>query len=444
MMIYVKRSGLLFFLLLVLNFVLAIFVVVSVDVGGAENLLYKCFLVGMTLLLGFFCFQGRYKSPLNIPSLVSISVFFFMWARPFLTIFFDKAVVEAGIVLSENSVRQSVVTLALGFIFIVFGYLLSGRLSFALAGRLVTLSTFTLSRFANGVIIFLALFSGSFFLIKSFFVAREYIGGDYFEALEDPEFHAHIFTFFIAKSLLLLWALFGKYSNRLMVISLIWLFFSVGFLMIGLRGYFFIYLFLFVFVYGVEKRISYVFLVLLGVGSLFFANVLLEYRLGFQVSSGVLEKISQTLHGQGASFEVLYGAVNFSNELDECLNSTAEEFGICVDQVRHINFVSGGFSTSFFAEAFYQGWIFYIFWCLVFGFFVRVLDSVVFLYKEGRFSGRNQAFIIFMILSVVPTLVYFSRSSMYGVLMKFIQVGVVVLVLAVMTMQVKKYCGVPR
>ncbi|MBC3303294.1 hypothetical protein H0Z09_19385 [Pseudomonas sp. SWRI18] len=445
-MFYVRRSELLFGVLLMLNFVLAIFVMgtMSVSGGGAGDILYKIFLISMTVLLGRFCLEGRYKSPLSIPSLVSISVFFFMWARPFLTLFFNKEVVEAGIVLGENSIRQTVVNLALGFIFIATGYLLSGRFSSVIVARFATLSTFSLSRLANGVIIFLGLSSGVFFLVKSFIVAQKYIGGNYFEALENPEFHAHIFTFFIAKNLLLLWGILGKHSNRLMIISIIWMVFSIGFLFIGLRGYFFVYLFLFIFVYGLEKRISYGFLILLGVGSLFFANILLEYRLGFQVSTGVLEKISQTLHGQGASFEVLYGAVNFSNELERCLNSTTREFGVCVDQVRYINFASGGFSTSFFAEAYYRGWVFYMFWCLLFGCFVRILDGIVFIYKEGQLAYKNQGFAIFLILSVLPTLVYFSRSDMYGVSMKFLQVGMVVFVLSVLTEHIKRYRGVPR
>lgn len=445
-MMFVKRSELVFFLFLLFNFILTVFVALSIDenAGDFGGGLFNAFLVSITVLLVFFCFQGSYQSPLNITSLVSISIFFFMWARPFLSLFFDKDIVEAGIVLNESSVRVSVVILALGFIFIASGHLFSERLTSKLSRILVDFPVFTLSRLVSGFIIFLASCSGVYFLVKSYILANKYMVGDYFAALEIPEFHAHIFTFFIAKNLLLLWGVFGKHPNRLLVISFIWVFFAVGFLMIGLRGYFFVYLFLFIFVYGLERRINYVFLMTLGLGSLIFANILLEYRLGFEVASGVVDKISQTLHGQGASFEVLYGAVNFSDALRECLNSTSEAFGICVDQARRINFVSGGFSTSFFAEAYYQGWFFYIVWCLLFGCLVRTLDGAVAFYKNGRSIDGNHGGVVFVILSVLPSLVYFSRSNMYEFSLKFLQVGMVLVVVAIVMAHIKKYRGSTR
>lgn len=390
-MIIVNRRELLFGLFLLLNFILAVFVFLASDDVNSYigDLIFNVFLVSVTALLVLFCFQGNYKGALSIASLVSISIFFFMWARPFLTLFFDKDVVEAGIVLGESSVRKSIVILALGFIFIASGYLFSRRLSFRLAKGLIRIPVYKLPRLANGAFIFLALCSGIFFLAKSFAVAQKYMVGDYFAALENPEFHAHIITFFIAKNILLLWGVFGRHPNRLLIISFVWVFFALGFLMIGLRGYFFAYLFLFVFVYGLERRINYFFLLVLGVLSLFFANILLEYRLGFQVANGVMAKISQTLHGQGASFEVLYGAVNFDGAVNDCLNSTNQSFGVCVDQARRINFVSGGFSTSFFAEAYYRGWLFYLFWCLLFGCLVRTLDGVVAMYKESNMASEK-------------------------------------------------------
>ncbi|SFA81177.1 hypothetical protein [Pseudomonas sp. NFPP24] len=440
-MIIVKRNELAFGFLLLFNFVLTVLVALSIseETGGVEAFLFNIFLVSTTALLVFFCFQGAYKNPLNITSLVSISIFFFMWARPFLTLIFDKDIVEAGIVLGESSVRKSVVILAMGCIFIFSGHFFSSRLTSRLSRALVEFPVFTLSRLTSGFIIFLASCSGMYFLGKSYVLASKYMVGDYFAALENPEFHAHILTFFIAKNILLLWGIFGKNSNRLLIISFIWVFFAVGFLMIGLRGYFFVYLFLFVFVYGLERRINYIFLVALGLGSLIFANILLEYRLGFEVATGVVDKISQTLHGQGASFEVLYGAVNFGNAVRECLNSTNEAFGICVDQARHINFVSGGFSTSFFAEAYYQGWVFYIFWCLLFGCLVRALDGAVAFYKDNRSACGNHGGVIFLILSVLPNLVYFSRSSMYEFLFKFLQVSMVLMVMAIVMTYIKRY-----
>lgn len=445
-MILVKRGELAFGLFLLFNFILTIFVILALSHEGSclEDYLYNTFLVSITALLGFFCFQGNYKSPLSIASLVSISIFFFMWVRPFLTLFFDKDVVEAGIVLSRRSIHESVVILALGILFIVSGYILGERLGLKLVRRLVTVRTPSLPRLVNSFIIILALCSGLFFLAKSYMLAQQYMVGDYFAALENPEFHAHIFTFFIAKNLLLLWGLFGKHHNRILIISFLWMFFALGFLMIGLRGYFFTYLFLFVFVYGLERRINYMFLITLGVGSLVFANVLLEYRLGFELASGVIGRISQTLHGQGASFEVLYGAVNFDSAVGECLSSTSQSFGVCVDQARSINFVSGGFSTSFFAEAYYKGWLFYIFWCLLLGYLVRSLDGVVALYKEGKAGINNSGAILFLILSVLPNLVYFSRSSMYEFLLKFLQVAIVLMVVAIVMAHVKRSRGVFR
>ncbi|CRM17752.1 hypothetical protein [Pseudomonas sp. 24 R 17] len=445
-MILVKRSELIFGLFLLFNFILTLFVALTLGEEGSYigGFLFNMFLVSITLLLGHFCFQGNYKGALSIPSLVSISIFFFMWARPFLTLFFDKDVVEAGIVLGESSVSKSIVILALGFIFIAFGYLVTQGVSLKLARGLVKIPVLAMPRLVNGVVIFFALCSGTYFLAKSFILAQKYMVGDYFAALENPEFHAHIFTFFIAKNLLLLWGVFGRDSNRLLIISFVWVFFALGFLMIGLRGYFFAYLFLFVFVYGLERQINYFFLMALGIGSLIFANMLLEYRLGFEVASGVMAKISQTLHGQGASFEVLYGAVNFDSAVTHCLKSTDQSFGICVDQARSINFASGGFSTSFFAEAYYQGWLFYLLWCLLLGCLVRTLDWVVAIYKENRTAPGNHGGVIFLVLSVLPNLVYFSRSNMHEFLLKFLQVSIALVIIGVVLANVNKYRGVSR
>ncbi|WP_312491803.1 hypothetical protein [Pseudomonas cremoris] len=443
-MILVKRSELLFCLFLLFNFILAVAVALTLneELGFFVEALFNVFLVSITALLVVFSFQGNYKSTLSISSLVSVSIFFFMWARPFLTLFFDKDVVEAGIVLGESSVRKSIVILAFGFMFIALGYVFSQKISLKLARGLAKVPMLTMPRLVSAIFIFLALCSGILFLAKSFALAQKYMVGDYFAALENPEFHAHIFIFFIAKNLLLLWGLFGRYPGRLLIISFIWVFFALGFLMIGLRGYFFAYLFLFIFVYGLERRVNYFFLVGPGIGSLIFANIMLEYRLGFQVANGLIAKISQTLHGQGASFEVLYGAVNFDSAVNDCLSSTTQSFGICVDQARSINFVSGGFSTSFFAEAYYQGWLFYIFWCLLFGGLVRTLDGVVALYKENGSVPGNRGGVVFVVLSVLPNLVYFSRSNMHEFLMKFLQVAIVLVIMGIVLVHVKRYRGV--
>lgn len=164
-MILVRRNELGFGLFLLFNFVLTIFVALSLgeEAGDVGEFLFNIFLVSITALLAFFCFQGSYRSPLNITSLVSVSIFFFMWVRPFLTLFFDKDIVEAGIVLGERSVRESVVILALGFIFIASGHLFSERLNLKPSKVLVEFPVLTLSSLTSGFIIFLALCSGMFF-----------------------------------------------------------------------------------------------------------------------------------------------------------------------------------------------------------------------------------------------------------------------------------------
>ncbi|WP_207240127.1 hypothetical protein, partial [Pseudomonas sp. FW305-3-2-15-C-TSA3] len=175
-MIIVKRNELEFGFLLLFNFVLTVLVALSIseETGGVEAFLFNIFLVSTTALLVFFCFQGAYKNPLNITSLVSISIFFFMWARPFLTLIFDKDIVEAGIVLGESSVRKSVVILAMGCIFIFSGHFFSSRLTSRLSRALVEFPVFTLSRLTSGFIIFLASCSGMYFLGKSYVLASKY------------------------------------------------------------------------------------------------------------------------------------------------------------------------------------------------------------------------------------------------------------------------------
>jgi hypothetical protein len=245
---------------------------------------------------------------------------------------------------------------------------------------------------------------------------------DYFTAVDDPSFHEHIKYFFIAKSLMIIWIALSRSKRNIALGSLILLIFSGGFLLIGLRGYFAAHFFLFLYFYN-EKHVIKIFPLLLGtLLFLYGASFILEYRLGFMLFDNVFDMISSPIYQQGASFEVVFGAVTFPDEVSKCISmyeffTKVKPFGDCIDLVRGVPFVQGGFASSFFAESYYIGLFFLIIISALLGAAVRFLDELSIISTNS--TNRGESFVAaFVLFLVIPNLVYFARSNVFDFLFK--------------------------
>ena len=161
-------------------------------------------------------------------------------------------------------------------------------------------------------------------------------GVDYFTVVSDPEFHKHLFLFFMSKNLGLLWLLIARSTRDIKLYVGLLLGFSIGFLLIGLRGYFMAYLFVYLYIHYEKKKINVLTFTLLAVAILYVSSFVLEYRLGFEIFADKISMITSPFYQQGATFEVVFGAVSFPEKLSQCISFNdyvlaQVSFGNCVN-----------------------------------------------------------------------------------------------------------------
>jgi hypothetical protein len=251
------------------------------------------------------------------------------------------------------------------------------------------------------------------------------LGLDYFSATAEPLFYAHTKIFFAAKLIALSWLAMLPSKNNFKLCALLLLIFSSGFLLIGLRGYFISYFFLYMYFLN-ETRILKLYQIVVGALLLTLgSSYILENRLGFNVYDNVLEMILRPFYEQGASFEVVFGVVAFSQRVSDCLPLVdyfmkAEPFGDCVDSARGIPFKAGGFGSSFFAEAYYLGLISLIVLSLVVGLSLKFINSLSNL-RNNPDLGRASFPSGLVLFCVIPNLVYFGRASAFDFVTKVFQ-----------------------
>lgn len=351
-----------------------------------------------------------------------VSLVAFILARPLINLIFPVAVVEVGSGITEQNVTSTLAIVSLSIGVTSLSYFASVRAvsirAFAVPVRLrIQLPALT-SEFALAAMLAL----GMLFLYHSW-VASQTLGTvDYFSAIDNPEFHAHIRFFFVAKMFGILWLISATHEDRFRACAGLLCAFSVGFLLIGLRGYFLSYLFLWVYFFNEKRKISGIIVVLSTGGLLYLASYVLEYRLGFSVYDSALEMIIMPLYQQGASFEVVFGAVSFPNELSNCLSLLDyflgnSSFGACVDSARQIPFENGGYASSFFAEAYYIGLPALVLLSALLGFGVRLTQH---LSRLRTLLGRKHEFFAagLILFYVLPNLIYFARSSAFDFVVK--------------------------
>jgi hypothetical protein len=196
-------------------------------------------------------------------------------------------------------------------------------------------------------------------------------------------------------------------------------------MMIGLRGYTIAYLFLFLSVLNLKYKIAILPLFLIAIVLLFTSSLVLNFRLGFSVTESFVDMIFMPFYQQGATFEVVFGAVNFKNEITSCLSIydyffSNQSFGNCVDKSRGVFFTEGGgFASSYFAELFFLGGFFTVFTSILFGIVLSILCSAYDRLSAGLYSDKASATIVFFL---IPNLVYFARSSAFDFISKIVEI----------------------
>lgn len=342
--------------------------------------------------------------------LFAISIAVFLLARPLLYLALSLPMVQAGqkpqaisLIATIAVVSSFSSTAALGFSlpFPAFASALSRDHL-----RIRTPEIFGLLLFATGIVLCVLFLTSS---VSAFSVLRSY--SSYFDALDDPQLHSHVWLFFQGKMMLILGQALLPKRNLFLKISVILFVAATGFLLIGLRGYFIIYLALAVFFAAERYKINVLSVVILGTVVLFGAGLFLQYRIGTQLFAGPLDVLITTLHTQGATFEVAYGAVAYSAQLSQCINPIeylggAKSVGVCIDTVRDIGFASGGFGTSIVAELYFLSLPILLAVAFVVGLAVRVLQDL------SIYRLQRQNFVAGLILIMtIPNLFYIGRSD---------------------------------
>lgn len=413
-----------------LYLVSALTFLIAIDAGvilDSYHLITLCSIIG---LLPFF-FVGENSHQFSPSRLLALSFCIFILARPVIDLFQSIELVEVGNGINDKNIFKTLLVISI-FIWV------SG-VSYTFLNKILNTSTLKRSicferalRFPSLKIFKNFFFScflivGIAFVVRSVSAATMMSGIDYFTAISDPEFHKHLFLFFLSKNLGLIWLLIARSSGAIKLYAGVLLVFSLGFLLIGLRGYFMAYLFIYLYLHYEKKRISLLTLSSLAIAVLYISSLVLEYRLGFEIFEDKVSMLTSPFYQQGATFEVVFGAVSFPEELGQCISFDdyilgQTRFGDCVDIVRGVPFVEGGFASSIFAEAYFLGMLPFLLISSLVGFAVATLNklSTISLKSHDAFIAK------LFILTSLPNLVYIGRSGAFDFIFKFLSVLILV------------------
>lgn len=378
-----------------------------------------------------FIFVGNSSHQFLPSRLFVLSICSFILARPLINLFQDVDLVEVGNGINNNNIFKTLLIISIfiwisGIAFILGNNVLrvlvsSGRIYFGSKIRFPSLIVFKNFFFASFV------FLGIVFLLKSADAAAMMSGVDYFTVVSDPEFHKHLFYFFLAKNLGLLWVFVTRSAGAVKLYAGLLLSFSIGFLLIGLRGYFMAYLFIYLYLHYEKRKINILMLASLAIAILYISSLVLEYRLGYEIFDDKVSMFTSPFYQQGATFEVIFGSVSFPEKLSQCISLEEyilgeKRFGDCVDFVRGVPFVEGGFASSILAEAYYFGLVPFLIISVIVGFAVALLNKL-----SDISVNSNNAFIAkLVILATLPNLVYIGRSGAFDFIVKLLAMLIII------------------
>jgi len=376
--------------------------------------------------------QLNYKSERGLLSFANIFIFsasLFLLSRPIMAIVLQRPIVEAGYPGQANDISLSIayILIIIQLVILSYGifYPKMSRLGGILSG-----SFGYRSRFLSAILFFIGSILGFIFLRESYVVSKAMLSADDYNQFSKDHWD-HFKYFFMAKYFLVCSIIFQASTRRIIFLSVFLFLFSVGFILIGLRGYTFVYLALLFYFYFIFKEVKFGLVLLAFFAAPIVAGAVLEYRLGFPIYDSILEKFFLFFYQQGASFEVVYGATAYWSTVLDCIGYQQYllgeySFGRCVDESRGVAFVYGGYGTSYFAEVIYFPTLGFL--CIVLtGFLLAVFDRVRELLLRSNAGAREggvekPAFVLFL---VVPNIVYIARSDLFD----FVWKGVLVLTL---------------
>lgn len=418
------------FILIILTLLLGCFSSFML-VGFFHELIFVYILLITFLLILFGLKQGKFS-----PSFLFIlSIFIFIWARPFLSLFSDIELVEAGNFVHEDNLINTIAYIGLVVSLIILSYYIS--LNFV---KKICYFYENNSRYEIMILnqyfkylFYISILLGMFFLYLSYEKMSLLGTLSYFEVTSENNFYTHLFYFFLAKQLMIIYLLFNSDKNKdFILISFLLFVFSIGFILIGLRGYTIAYMFSFLFFINLKYRINFLFFFLIAIILIYIAAIVIEFRLGFQIYDSFWDIIKMTFFSQGASFEVVYGSVTYQEELKECISYTdyfkGKPLGDCIDQVRGVNFAEGGgFASAFFAEILYFTYFGVLIFSFCIGFIIALLDQLFI--KLKRTNNNEKVYYIYLLFFLIlPNLVYLGRSSAFDLIFKFIVSSIIILI----------------
>ncbi|WP_261885145.1 O-antigen polysaccharide polymerase Wzy family protein [Vibrio pomeroyi] len=375
--------------------------------------------------LGFlYCAYSYYKNSerlINPTTCFCLSVFVFLVSRPFLSLLMGDEVISIGLGITEENIIKATLFVMWSFYLInIFYCFFDKPAKFILNGMPdIKIKSYTWSN----VFLLFSLFLSFLFLKNSYFNYNVLSNNEnYFSFISSLDF-SYFRYFFISKYFLILYIVLSKSNKSLLISTSILFLSSLGFMAIGLRGYTIAYLFLFLLAYDVKYKIKLIPLIVLSLSLIILSASVLSFRLGFDVfeNDSYLSIILKTIAQQGATFEVVFGAVNFLDEINKCISYydyfiQGIPFGDCVDVSRGVYFAEGGFASSFFAELVFF-WPILILIIPLFSFCLKLLSLS---YDQILSSGSEKKSSILLVFFLLPNLVYFARSSVFDFIEKTI------------------------
>lgn len=394
----------------------------SLIIVGMDNIiLVKCYIFMVTLLIVQFSFSVALLSP---SFLFSLSILIFIWMRPFLSLFDYGELIYAGYPSTFDKLINTYVYIGYAVTIIIIVYFISGTMARKFLNSLVNKPKVALPKYFTNTLLYLGIFFGLVFLYYSYQKASLIGLLSYLDLASSNDFHEHFKYFFYAKFLFLLYIIFSKFiEKKFLLINIITFIFSIGFILVGMRGYTISYFFLALFFLGVFYKINIKLFISISVFLLLIAGIAMEYRLGYSLYSGYSDMFLKTFESQGATFEVVYGAVNYMDTIKECISFESyikgQAFGDCVDSARGVYFAEGGgFASSFFAEIYYFSIPIALILLIIFGLIIRVLDLMYIKIKNNNQNDNNFYLYVYLFL-LIPSVVFFARSSGLDLISKF-------------------------
>lgn len=418
-----SKQSVLFICMLVFFYLLT-FVLFLLDEGLFSFLFFIEALLVLLCCL-FVVFSEKKNGFLNPLSFFIISTFFFIIVRP---IFYSLSIAEnvnevitAGYSIDKNYLFYSLFVVNICSALTILSCLLLRPLC-----KSITVNIYDLY-FYNGNVSRLFMLSGviftGVFLIKSY--SKFILLGDVsvFE-VDKYGLHDDLYWFTFAKYSYIVSLLFAKRKDFIFYSLLIFLA-SIGYIMVGLRGYTISYAFLLLFFLDLRYKLKFRYLLVFAILVAIVSSLILNYRIGIEVNRGFWEMIFNPLLQQGASFETVYGVLKYHSSVLNCISYydyffSIKDIGSCIDSARGIYFAEGGsFATSFYSELIYFGWFIGGIALFLFSFSLSFIQSCYDCIVKNKRISANYTYKLILFL-LLPNLIYFARSSLFDFSIKLV------------------------